>query len=163
MLQGHSCMVWVEQSCNFFPRRLHSLQSPLDLFLLREHSDYSLPTPPHPGLPHVGRGHSHPHGVPGWQHCPQPVGQSLLWDQRDPEESGTDHQLHPWATGHLHPQCQPSPEGHPERGTRGAQQADTAWGAQEGQEKLEGASGLLLALWHSVQAEMVSPHATSEM
>lgn len=28
-------------------------------------------TPPHPGLPHVGRGHSHPPSVPVWQHCTQ--------------------------------------------------------------------------------------------
>lgn len=72
MLQGHSCMVWVEQSCSFFPRRLHSLQSPLYLFLLMEHSNYSLLTPPHPGLPHVGGDTHTPPGVPGWQHCTQP-------------------------------------------------------------------------------------------
>lgn len=72
MLEGHSCMVWVEQSCNFFPRRLHSLQSPLYLFLLMEHSNYLLPNSPAPGAATRGQGTLTPPGVPGWQHSTQP-------------------------------------------------------------------------------------------
>lgn len=156
-------MVWVEQSCNLFPRRLHCLQSPLYLVLLMEHSNCSLPDSPVPRAATRGRGTLTPSQCASLATLHSDRARSSPRDRCDIEESGTEHQLHPWATGHCTLLASPVLSGTP-AGYQGAQLSDTAWLGHcwdRGRRSQEDAGRSLrapLTLWHSVQAEMVSPH-----
>lgn len=174
VLEGHSCTVWVEQSCNLFPRRLHSLQSLFIYFSSWNTAITCSPTPPHPGLPHVGRGHSHPRSVPGWQHSTQPGPGAPPGTDVTPRSQELTTSFIPGPQGTCTPIATPVLRGTPRvwqsEGTRGAQQSDTAWLGHwrgRGRRSWEDAGRSLRAppgsVAVSVQAEMVSPPVPSEM
>lgn len=76
-------MAWVEQSSNFFPRKLYSLPKSFFIyFFLRSTAISCSSTPPHLGLSHVGGGHS-----PLLPPC-QAGRLRSSWDQSDTEGSG---------------------------------------------------------------------------
>lgn len=131
-------------------------------------------TPPHLGLPHVGRGHSHPPSVPGWQHSTQPGPGAAPGTDVTPRSQELTASFTPGPQDTCTPTVTPVLSGTPRvwqpEGTRGAEQSDTAWLGHwwgRGRRNWEDVGRSLRAPPGSValpvQAEMVSPHVPSEM